>query len=188
MPLGAPVSYHLDLYRYWCEKRGNRAMPARSDIEAGDICALLPYLTILDKVDGRYRYRLIGSAAAQEIGRDMTGGFVGSYVSSPESAAAMQAVCEHVFSTARPIFSSGEFRVKPGSTLNTSVLLLPLSDDGVAVNMVVCTLIARLSFDGQASSGWLEGIPVKLRPAVDIDDVAELENCCRKWDQLTSAH
>jgi hypothetical protein len=162
-------------------------MPARSDIEAGDICALLPYLTILDKVDGQYRYRFIGSAAAQEIGRDMTGGFVGSYVSSPESAAAMRAVCEHVFSTARPVFSSGEFKVKPGSTLNTSVLLLPLSDDGVTVNMVVCTLIARLSFRGQTSSGWLEGIPVNLRPAVDIDDVAELENCCRKWDQRTSA-
>ena len=63
MSLGAPVSYHLDLYRYWCEKRGNRAMPARSDIEAGDICALLPYLTILDKVDGEFRYRFFSPAS-----------------------------------------------------------------------------------------------------------------------------
>jgi len=162
-------------------------MPARSDLEAGDICALLPYLTILDKVDGQFRYRLFGSAAAKEIGRDLTGGFVGSYVSTPESAAAMRAVCERVFATAHPVFSTGEFKVKSGSTHNTSVLLLPLSDDGVTVNMVVCTLIARFNFDVEASRGWLEGIPVKLRDAVDIDDAVELEKCCREWDQRSNA-
>jgi hypothetical protein len=78
MSLEAPVSHHLDLYRYWLAKRGGRTMPARSDLEPRGICALLPYLTLLDKADGQYRYRLLGSAAAQEIGRDLTGGFVGS--------------------------------------------------------------------------------------------------------------
>jgi len=162
MPIEAPISHHLDLYRYWLAKRGDRAMPARDDIDPGEICALLPYLTILDKADGQFRYRLHGSAVARELGRDLTGGIVGSYVSPPESAAAMRAVCERVFARAHPVFSTGEFKVKSGSTHNISVLFLPLSEDGVTATMAVCTLVARFNFGVKPSTGWLEGIPVKV--------------------------
>jgi hypothetical protein len=179
----APVSHHLDLYRYWLAKRGDRAMPARSDIDPGEIRALLPYLTILDKADGQFRYRLHGSAVAQEIGRDMTGGIVGSYVSSPEAAAAMRAVCERVFARAQPVFSTGEFKVKSGSTYNVSVLFLPLSEDTVTVNMAVCTPVARCNFGVTPSPGWRESIPVKVGIVIDIHDAAELEKCCLEWEQ-----
>src|SRR5215813_8749572 len=131
MPTQAPISHHLDLYRHWLAKRGDRTMPARSDLDPGEIRVLLPYLTILDKVNGQFRYRLHGSAVAREIGRDLTGGIVGSYVSTPGSAAAMRAICERVFARARPVFATGEFEVQSGSTHNISVLFLPLSEDGV---------------------------------------------------------
>jgi hypothetical protein len=183
MTTQAPISHHLNLYRYWLVKRSDRHMPARSDIEPGDIRALLPYLTILDKADGQFRYRLHGSAAAQEIGRDLTGGIVGSYVSTPASAAAMRAVCERVFARAHPVFSTGEFQVKPGCTHNMSVLLLPLSDDGATVNMAVCTLVARFNFDIKASTNWLEGIPLKVSNVIDVHDAAELEKCCLEWNR-----
>jgi hypothetical protein len=181
MQMQPPTSHHLDLYRYWLVKRGDRAMPARSELDPAEISALLPYLTILDKVDGQFRYRLHGTAAAREIGRDLTGGIVGSYVSTPESAAAMRAVCERVFARAHPVFSTGEFRVKPDRTHNMSVLILPLSDDGVTVNKAVCTLVARFNFDVKASTDWLEGIPVGVRNVVDVHDAAELEKCCLEW-------
>jgi hypothetical protein len=179
----APLSSHLDLYRYWLGKRGSRPMPARRDLDPGDIGALLPYLTILDKVDGQFRYRLHGSAAAQEIGRDLTGGFVGSYVSTPESAEAMRAVCERVFTISNPVFTTGEFTIKSGASHNISVLLLPLSDDGVTVNMALPILVARFNLGVTASSGWLEGIPVKVRNVVDVSDTAELEKCCLDWER-----
>jgi hypothetical protein len=182
MPTSAPISHHLDLYRYWCEMRGNRTMPARSDLEPGAICALLPFLSILDKVDGQFRYRLHGSAAAKEIGRDLTGAVVGSYVNAPESAAAMRAVCERVFANAHPVFSTGEFKIKPDCIHNMSVLLLPLSDDGVTVNMAISTLVARFNFNVKASIDWLEGIPIKVRDVVDIHDATELEERCIEWN------
>jgi hypothetical protein len=94
MSLRAPISHHLDLYRHWLAKRGSRSMPARSDLNPGDICPLLPYLTIVDKVDGQFRWRLVGTAAVQEFGHDPTGGFVGSYLTEPESAAAARAIYE----------------------------------------------------------------------------------------------
>jgi hypothetical protein len=179
----APISLHLELYRYWLAKRGDRAMPARSDIDPGEICALLPYLTILDKVDGHFRYRLQGSKAAQELGRDLTGGIVGSYVSTQEAAAAMRAVCERIFTRAHPVFAEGEFQGKSGSTQNISVLFLPLSEDGVTANMAVCTHVARLNFSAAPSAGWLEGISVKVRNIIDVHDAAELKTLCREWEQ-----
>jgi hypothetical protein len=179
--MGEPISHHLDLYRYWLAKRGGRAMPARSDLDPGEICALLPYLTILERVGGQFRYRLHGSAVAREIGRDLTGGIVGSYVSTPESAAAMRAVCERVFARAKPVFTTGEFIVKSGTTHNISVLFLPLSEDGVTVNRALCTLVARFNFGVTPSAGWLEGIPVKVRNVIDVYDAAELEKYCLEW-------
>ena len=183
MPTQAPISHHLDLYHYWLTKRGTRPMPARCDIDAADILHLLPYLTILDKVDGQFRYRLHGSAVVREIGRDMTGGVVGSYVSTPKSAAAMRAVCERVFARAHPVFSTGDLKMKPGYVHNISVLILPLSNDGVTVNMAVCTLVARFNFGVKASTDWLAGILVKVRNVVDVHDAAELEKWCLEWDR-----
>src|ERR1700730_6790786 len=44
MRLQAPISHHLDLYRYCLAKREGRSMPARGDLDAADIPTLLPYL------------------------------------------------------------------------------------------------------------------------------------------------
>jgi hypothetical protein len=65
-------------------------MPARSDLNPGDIPKLLPYLMIIDKNDDRLRWRLVGTAAVREIGRDPTGSIVGSYITGPGSAAAQK--------------------------------------------------------------------------------------------------
>ena len=86
-------------------------MPARRDIGAGDIPALLPYLMIVDKLGDQFRYRLAGTAVAREIGHDPTGSFVGASVSTPEAAAAARAIYERVFATAHPVFSTGEFTI-----------------------------------------------------------------------------
>jgi hypothetical protein len=38
-------------------------MPARRDLDPSDNPKLLPYLMIVDKVNGRFRWRLVGTAA-----------------------------------------------------------------------------------------------------------------------------
>ena len=182
MPMLAPVSFHLDLYRYWLAKRGNGIMPARGDLEPGDIRLLLPYLTIVHKDNGRLRYRLIGTAVAQQLGRDMTGKFVGSYVAA-DSAHAVRAVSERVFATAHPVFAVGEFKTKSGAIHNISQLLLPLSDDGREVNMTVSTRIARYKRDVRAASDWLKDAPLKIATAIKVDHIEDLERLCSDWEQ-----
>jgi hypothetical protein len=177
----APISHHLDLYRYWLAKRGRRAMPARSDINPGDIPTLLPYLMLVDKADGQFRWRLAGTAVVQEVGREPTGSVVGSYSST--TAAAARAIYERVFTTACPIFAAGEFKITSHAVHNMSLLALPLSDNAADVNMAVSTLIARFSFGVDPSTDWLKDRPVQVLEMVDIDNAEQLEERCRDWER-----
>src|SRR5262249_12362241 len=128
----------------------------------------------------------VGTAAAQQLGRDLTGGIVGSYV-GPQSAAALRAVSERVFTAAHPVFATGEFKMASGAIHNMSVLILPLSDDGAHVNMTVATRLARLSLDVRAGIDWLKGAPLKVGDAVKVSHIAELEKLCLDWERRCSA-
>ena len=183
MPAQAPIWHHLDLYRYWLDKRGSRPMPARTDLNPGDIPALLRYLMIIEKVDDQYRYRLVGTAVVQAVGRDLTGCLVGSYVSDPKSAVDVRLIYERAFRAARPFFATGSFTFKSGAKLTMSQLILPLSDDGVQVNMAVTTLAARFNFDLTASRNWLKGVPVKVCDVIEVGDAEELKKLCLEWEQ-----
>ena len=176
-----PISHHVDLYRYWLAKRADRSMPARRDLDPADIPALLPDMILVDKVDGQFRYRLVGTAVEREFGHAATGTFVGSYLAAPEAAAAMRAAYERVFAAALPVVVTFDFKAKSGAIHNISQLVLPLSDDGADVNMAVSTLIARFDFGVTASTDWLKGARVKVHYVIDVHDVAELEKLCLEW-------
>jgi hypothetical protein len=183
MATDAPVSHHLDLYRYWLLKRSSRPMPARSDLNPGDIPALLPYLLIVGKPGGELRYRLIGTAVAQIMGYDATGKTVGSSLVSPQDVVETRAIFERVFTGACPVFSTGEFIFKSGAHLNMSLLTLPLSDDGAAVNMTVSSLAARFNASLAASRGWLKDLPIRVCNVIDVGSAGELGKLCLEWDQ-----
>jgi hypothetical protein len=167
------VSHHLDLYRYWLAKRVGRANPARSDIDPVDIPALLPYLTIVDKVDGQFRYRLVGTAVVQQFGYDLTGTFIGLPM--------LRAIAERVFAD-HPLFVTGEYETPTGNIHNVSALALPLSDDGTNVNMCIFTRIAWFNVGVTASVDWLKGVPLKVDDVTDVVDVEDLEKRCLNWE------
>jgi hypothetical protein len=184
MPLRASMSHHLDLYLYWLTKRAGRSMPARSDLNPGDIPKLLPHLIVVDKVECQFRYRLFGTNVVQLMGRDLTGAFVGSYVGcAPESAAALQAIYARVFDTGHPVFATGKFKIRSGDVHNMAQLTLPLSDGGTNVKVAVSALAARFNFDVTPSTNWLKGLPLKVCDVVVVRDALELEKTCRDWER-----
>jgi hypothetical protein len=64
------------LHGYWQSKAGDAgALPYRSDIEPLELVDILPHLAIIEAVDGRWRYRLIGTRIVEFVGRDSTGRF-----------------------------------------------------------------------------------------------------------------
>ena len=186
MPTQAPVSHHADLYGYWLTKRGPRAMPARSELDPADIPMLLPYLMIVGKEGNQFRYRLVGTAVVQAVGYDATGSTVGSYLLAPGHAVEARAIFERAFTLAHPIFATGGFILKSGADVTMSLLALPLSDDGVAVNMTISTLVARLNASLMASRDWLRGLPVKVCDIVDVRSAEHLTKLCLEWEQRVS--
>jgi len=154
-------------------------MPPRSSIDPAEIPALLPYLGIIESAAGEYRYRLMGSSMAQQLGFDATGGIVGSYVPAGK---ALRATVELVCSAANPVFNTGRYEFEPGLVHRSSVLLLPLSEDAVTVNMVVFVRIVRFHPFGWASRDWLRNAPVKVGEPVLIRDIEHLGTIVAEWE------
>ena len=66
----------VGLHRYWDSKRANPGeLPSRDDIRPEEIKPLLPYVWLLDFDRGTrtFRYRLIGTAVVDGVGKDYTG-------------------------------------------------------------------------------------------------------------------
>jgi hypothetical protein len=196
MPQVAPVSFHLDLYRYWLKKRSGRSMPARSDLSPAEIPSLLPFTMLVAKPDGHFRYRLIGSALTRQLGRDVTGHIVGSQFSNaPEAVAAKRLIFERVFASAHPAVAAVQFPVEPDVIHNALQLILPLSDDGANVNMAISTIVARFNFVTAAyvdqkslpSEADLRRLPVEVRSVTGIQAIAGLEMLCLEWERKCSA-
>lgn len=66
-------------YDFWLQKCAGRPFPDRADLDPAEIKDILPHLTIVE-VTGNgpvplFRYRLVGTAVVNAVGRDSTGYF-----------------------------------------------------------------------------------------------------------------
>jgi|SRR5579864_4627300 len=177
-----PISVHVDLFRYWDSKRAGRTMPAKRDIDPTEIPQLIPHIAIIDRIEDRFRYRLVGTTISQELGKELTGQLVGSYVGPAHYAAAVIDIYEHVFATRTPVFTTGEYRTASDLTQSISRLLLPLSEDNSAVNMVMLSRVVRFNRNLRFGRDWLKGAPGQVRSTTDVQTLAEVEHQCSEWD------
>ena len=66
--------FHLNtelLIDYWRDRRGERALPARADIDPADFYSLTPQAFILAREEGEFRFRLAGEAVIDLVGRPL---------------------------------------------------------------------------------------------------------------------
>lgn len=131
-----------EVYDYWDRKRAGRAMPSRADIDPIDIPHLLANLILVDTADafGAFRFRLFGSAVVQGIGEDRTGKYFSdlpTITGDPETADSYWCV----YTDGQPDYASGR-SVLPNATFRKySRLLLPLSNDGTQVSMILGAIV-----------------------------------------------
>jgi len=125
-------------YAYWDGKRRGNELPARADIDPLEMVSFLPGIVLIDVVADarRFVYRLVGTREVAIRGRDPTGksvaeGFYGA------SAAASMASYQDVVARRAPRLERREFTTPDGRYGREQVILLPLSDDGVRVNMII---------------------------------------------------
>jgi hypothetical protein len=127
------------IYAYWSSKRGGRAMPRRADLDPTEIPPrLLPGITLVDVVADprRYVYRLVGTKETEVRGRDPTGKSVAEAYFGENVQDAAQCY-DRVVETCAPVLDPTPFLERRRGYRGAESLFLPLSNDGVAVNMIL---------------------------------------------------
>lgn len=141
----------LSAYHYWDAKRLGREMPSRADIDPTEIPNLLPNIILVDVEHDplRLRYRLVGTDIVRKSGFDPTGERIGDayFGTSLETVMANYRV---VTETKQVCFRDTPFFEPRGWYVYGERLMMPLSDDGQNVNMV---LIYALWNDARSVEG-----------------------------------
>lgn len=131
------------LYRHWDEVRRGRAMPSRADVDPLELPELLGNLLLIDVLREplRFRYRLIGSKLTERVKRDMTGKY---FDEVPEPLYRERLYAWHGGVVEEKVPRGG---VTARRLLDRwepyEILTLPLSTDGVQVDMTLTGLYYR---------------------------------------------
>ena len=130
----------IRFYDIWAALRSDRTMPSRKDLDPLQIGPeFLPNLMLIDvfREPRRYRYRLIGTHVVTASGEDRTGRMfenIGFFKVHPVVVEQYNRVVD----TGQPLHSLEPFtNFVSGSTYEVDRLLLPLSSDGSAVDMLI---------------------------------------------------
>ena len=144
MPDSVPLQDLVDprlqrLLAYWLARRGNRAMPARADIDPLDFAYLLGSVMLVDVVpqpagDLRFRYRVFGVDAVAHSGADLTGRYTEDYPGAEFGAKLKESYTSLVQGGVPRRVSRREYY--DGRHYELEALLLPLGDAG-GINMIL---------------------------------------------------
>ena len=129
----------LGLYEYWHRRRGGRRMPARRDIDPVEIPHQLPNLMLVDVEHSplRFRYRLVGTRVVSFSGEDRTGRYF-NLTQFIEKNPVILEQYQRTVDTGEPLFSLEPFtNLINGNSYEVERLLLPMSSDGMNVDMIL---------------------------------------------------
>jgi hypothetical protein len=128
----------IAFHAFWRSKCRGREMPARSDFDPVEMTSFLPGIALIDVVDDarRFVYRLLGTREVAMRGKDSTGKGVaeGFFASSVDAALASY---DDVVTRRAPRFEQRRFVTPDGRIGNEQTVILPLSEDGQAINMII---------------------------------------------------
>lgn len=127
------------LYAYWDAKRGDKACPARRDLDPLDIPNLLPGIVLAEVVSYHpldLIYRVVGTHEVVCRGSDPTGKLV-SEAFHGESMEQVLFVYQTIVDRKEPAFLREPVFSPRKVYVNEENLFLPLSDDGETVNRVL---------------------------------------------------
>jgi hypothetical protein len=131
----------LKLYDYWHDKAEGRRMPAYRDIDALDMKSWLGNLVLVEFKENLfdYRIRLEGTHIEDYYGDRRTGhGF--ELVTSAGERELLMRQYRPVYEDGRPAYYEAAFENSYGIFSHQAKLLLPLSQDGQNVNMILAAI------------------------------------------------
>jgi hypothetical protein len=142
------------LHAYWNARRAGRAMPARADLDPTKFAWALGAVSLMERLDdGDWAFRVDATTTADHFAVDMTGKRLSKYPDAPVRAL-MQTTLDAVVAARVPMLVHRDFLFN-GLPRRYELLLLPLSADGVRVDMI----LSMPGLDGARPSA-----PLRLRP------------------------
>lgn len=126
--------YQKELYQYWLFLKGDRQMPARSDLDITLMKGYLPSLMLLDYEDNdqSFTFRLIGTDCVNLYG-EQTGKKMNDL---PLHVAAVDRLMWTI-NNKKPYFAKKNLDNIDKKYVRTSFIVLPLSENGIDVDKVL---------------------------------------------------
>ncbi|MCC3861128.1 PAS domain-containing protein [Pseudemcibacter aquimaris] len=123
----------LALYDYWLELKGSRDLPARSDFNPMKVPTALPYIVMQDVTHDpvSFKIRLIGSKSK------VPSHYMGKSISDFPELWNVAEMLKQGIEYRKPYFYSNSISVEPEMIRDYTSLVLPFSEDGEKVNIVM---------------------------------------------------
>jgi hypothetical protein len=127
------------MFRYWTEKKGDRRMPSRTDIDPAEIKDLLPnvILTRLEYEPFRVLYKLVGTKAVENAGYDYSGHYLDEMDFVSEIGTDWPGTYRNIADSGEPVFGLCQIKFTDGVVKPYVVAMFPLSSDGRRVDQVI---------------------------------------------------
>jgi hypothetical protein len=127
----------FEVWRKACAARG-RSLPARADVDILELTTYIGELGLLEVVEGGrdFRYRVHSTGAAKLLGQDYTGKLLSATNRPAERLQRLVERYRRVVATKVPWYSRTPADAEIGIAY-TARLLLPLSEDGERVSMII---------------------------------------------------
>jgi hypothetical protein len=127
----------LRLYRYWLERRGDRAFPARRDVDPADFAYALGRVSLIEVLREplSFRYRIVATRLTSHLGYEMSGKPIDAIPSS-DHRAFVRGFYEHAVAQAAPLYDTGNVRLDDRVWWHET-LALPLAADGGTIDMLM---------------------------------------------------
>lgn len=142
-------------FAYWQRIRGTRLMPSRADLDPLHIPLLLPYVMLIDVLNGPldFSFRLLGSRHDRIVAGDYRGRRFSELPHIAKGSLVWDQF-EQVVAERQPLCAHVSYGVKNDDiTGRLEHCLMPLSNDGEAVHIVfVVSAISHLPLEGQRPS------------------------------------
>ena len=123
-------------YEYWRTKCREGRLPSRSDIDPGEMGPHLSMVSLTEKKQGRFCFRLAGTGFWRFYGREIQGRFLDELPIGCRTDYWAR-VLDMVIDQARPFHGVTKPNTPMGSHMAQFWMRLPLADDGHNVDMIL---------------------------------------------------
>ena len=142
------------IFDYWRSKAIGGQIPRRTAIDPVELGDVLSCLLIVEIVNDRFRYRLVGTKVVSNLGVDFTGRYLDELL-GPSHTIPWVGFYRQSFAERRPVMGKVTDPTESGDTFDYEFGLFPMSHGGTAIRQFIAI---EDYFDFNLKSGALVGL------------------------------